>query len=101
MMTDHWKEQKAMSTVQTFLFLIFTYNQEWTEAVPLGTFFEEQSVMELEDSGLPHVPERREVHLGFPLLAPLSKSQLDKLAWMKEQEIIAGFYVKDEIGHEQ
>lgn len=89
-----------MSSVQTFFTLIFTYNQEWTEAVPLGTFFEEQAAFELENAGLPHVPERREVHLGFPLLAPLSKKQLDLLAWMKEQGLITGFYVKDEITRE-
>lgn len=86
-----------MSTVITYLTLIFQYNEMWTTAQPrTATFFEEHALMDLQEVGLPFVPSRKETHLKFALEAPLSEAQLNMLRNLKEQGICT-FYVQDEI----
>jgi hypothetical protein len=85
-----------VSRVQTFLVLVlYDWDENWREDLLI---MDEQQVMyELGRDGMPSYPVRRERHLFFPLLQPLTREQL---AWLEEHKtrgLFASFHVRDEV----
>jgi hypothetical protein len=88
-----------MSTVKTYLALVLNdWDENWREELLI--FDEQQTIYELEQAGMPSFPVRRERHLFFTLMQPLTDVQLKWLEEKKASGLFASFYVKDEISHE-
>lgn len=90
------QEYPTMSTVKTFLVLIFSdWAENWREELLIMD--EEQALFELERAGMNAYPERRERHLLFELKEPLTRKQLDWLEGRKRAGLFLNFMVQDEI----
>lgn len=87
-----------MSTVQTYLTIVFTYKEEMRQAT--SNFAEEDVRRELDDAGIGWPTTRKEVHVSYKIHPPLDPQLVERLTRLKSMGMISSFYVKDEIEHE-
>ena len=81
-----------------FLVLILNdWNENWREEFLIMD--EEQTIFELQQAGIPSFPAKRERHLFFRLLEPLTESQT---RWLEERKggLFADYYVGKEMSDE-
>lgn len=84
-----------MSTVRSYLTIVFQLKGDMIRATEY--FGEQDACRFLDEVGMQYPPDRKEIHLVFDVVLPLSPKVLERLAWMKDIGIISSFYVKDEI----
>lgn len=88
-----------MSAVKTYLGIVYDTSNA-------GIWFfdsidEYPEVWEVLEQTLRFSPERREQHEVFALAQPLTPAQLQVLEQLKQQQLIQGFYIKDEKRREE
>ncbi len=88
-----------MSTVKTYLTLVFTLEGDMIRATEY--FGEYDARRALDQAGIHWPAERKEIHLVYGIVPPLSEEQLNALTYLKDMGICSNFYVRDEISHDQ